>query len=355
MASTVSQKVSFFPETTYGTANVSAGGRAYKTKEDGGWTYITEPVVADGFYEGRQAALSEDSEQVIKGYEGSYSKALRTHGEELFFLDAVGVHNAAPAVVAPATTPPTYTKTYETAADGPEGSYTIVVDRAQERVAAATNYRRDVYAGAMVKSWGLTASVGSDPVMVNADYVAQSKTSTDEASPITSSYAAATVLTPRAFGWQNCEIKVGAEGVVGASIMNYVSSFSYTQDNTLKADRWYLKGSAEMEQPKHVDAYKGTIALELHFSDEGETALRDRFEKDQKISIEFTAKRESAANQNEYTAVLWLPSVLITNAAPTASLTDLTTLSVAGELKWQPSATVPAARLTLTTEGTTNP
>ena len=142
---------------------------------------------SDGQYSGRQGPVDETIDQTIKGYDLSFTKSLRTHGDELWFLDAVGVHGASPAAVS-GSTPQVYTKEFRTDADGPTGSYTIAVDRFTLQD-GTNDLTQSVFAGCMTKSWGVSVSA-DNPVEVTTDYVARSVVdATGRSSPTTAAYA----------------------------------------------------------------------------------------------------------------------------------------------------------------------
>ena len=354
MSSPLRNKVSVYPETAYGTAVTSgATGRAYQVTSDGGPTPISSPVSSDGMYSGREGLVDETIEQIIKGYDLSFTKALRTHGDELWFLDSVGEHGTA-VVANPATTPATYTKPFNTTPDGPSGSFTIVLDRFTLNT-GGNDLTQSVFAGCMVKSWGVSVAADGN-VELTQDYVARAKADTSGATVNAAAYPAATVGNPQAFTWQNCTLRVADAGttkanLLAASAVNYLRSFSYTQDNALEVDRYYLGGDSLMDQPYTMGPTTGSVELEFDYSTALDPLVFDKFEEGEQVSVLFQAAR--AITAGNYFWRLYLPSVFLSTATRAAGLEGATTLSGSGEARWIPGSHL--AEVDYGSEGNSNP
>ena len=339
-------KVSMFAQSAYLTSNTSTGGVAYQTTNDGDESPINAPVTADGMRSGRQGMLAENAETVIKGYELSFAKALRTHGEERWFRDAVSTHEANPTVVSPATTPPTYDKVYKTDVVGPDGAYTFVVDRFGFQDGGVSQLYPAVYADCVSKGWSLEVSEGN-PVNLTQDFVARTLTDgAASATATTAAYAAATVGQVRPYAWKDAVLKLGAADSVPSTAVGFLRSFSYTQDNQLDVDRYYIQGNSLMSQPYSQDDITGTISMEFDYADTIETAIWNRWKADTHIAVQLELTRDP------YQVILYIPNVMLGEPSRVASKAGATKLSVSGDAKW--NGTDDMVKLTIRTEGATN-
>ena len=347
MSSPMNNQFAVGAETAYGTPNTASGIRAYQSENDGGWSPITGHIRSDGFYAGRQAPLDETVEAVIKGWQATYNLFVRTHGQELLWLNALGTHAA--AVSAAGTTPQVYDKTYSTSADGPSGSLTVIQDRFQHKAAAANNLLRSVYEGTMIK--GFTLGLRPDEAWkLGIDMIAQGRPPpTEETSPLTATYASASSGEVAAFAWKDTQFFVGNAGAVAGSHIGFLRSFDYTHDNHLDENRYYPDGDANMAQPFQMGTATGTVSLEFDMADSVNTAVTDQFREGNLISL------QAKATRTPYEFTLWLPTLFITEATDPAQMEGSTIINASAELRWAPSASVPAARVTLRTEGNSNP
>lgn len=345
MASPQLNKVSMFVETTYGTANTSTDGIAYRTADDGGWTPIMENTEISETYSGRQGIPGGDVRTNRKGWEGSFSRALRTHGEERWLRDAVGTHNTVTAASAPQTTPPTFAKSFTTDAEGPSDSYTIAVDSytLDDPSDKMTNI---VYAGVMSKGWGLSASEGGDPVMISQDFVARDMSDSESAAATVAAYPAATSGDVASFGWRDLDVKVGAPDSVPTVSADELTSFSYTQENNLQM-RWPAPGYPLMKKPfMGQGGSSSSVSLEFNYSSTGDTTFYDRFINGTFLALQLELVRDP------YRFTMYLPRVWLVNVTRPFSLEGVTTMPVEGTVLWPTGGTKVA--VTYTTEGATN-
>lgn len=353
MASPMRNKVSIGKETTYGTAQVGSGVVAYQTTSDGSPTPITTPVTSDGIYYGRQAPLDEAIFQVLKGFDMSLSKYAKSVGDELWFDAIVGNTVSTPGTAIAASNPVLRPKTYYTDDIGPTDSYTIVLDRFTLNAAGASDLTRSTLVGCMAKSWGLSVSVDG-AVETNADFVVRQLTdATGQSTGLTSAYPTATGKRPHTFNWQDCSLAIGPAGTAVGSLtpFGFVRSFSYSQDNRLEVDRYYLSGDALMSKPYSMGPITGSVDIEADFSDATNTNVWQRFTASTQVALSFTAAVGAAPNENSLR--LYLPSVFLESASVSAGLEGATTLTATGNLRWRPATR--AVQVDYTTEGNTNP
>ena len=350
MGSPQRTKVSIFTEATYGVPQVATGGVAYQTDDAGSPSPITAHVLSDGSYAGRQGMLAEDVDTVIKGWDITIAKKLRTHGDERWMLDAVGNHDATPTVVSPATTPPTYTKEYMTDDIGPSGSYTIVLDTFTLVDGAANNLTHQTLAGCMPKSWGLSVSA-DNPIDISIDWIARTLVDSVSTANTTAAYPSASVGKPGAFGWQHAKLKLGASGASSAVLsaateVNFLTSLSYSQDNHLDVGRHYIKGSTLMEQPYMMSPVTGSLEFEFQYSDTTDSEIWDKFVEGSLISAQLELER------GNYKFILYIPCLHLTSATRSGSVEGATTLSATGDLRWLSGTDL--VKVTYVTEGATN-
>ena len=349
MASPMRNKVSMFKETTYGTSQVTSGGRAYQTTSDGSPSPITTPVESDGLYYGRQAPLDEAIHQVLKGYDTSFSKYLKSHGDELWFDSMVGLTDATPTVVTPSTTPATYTKSYSSDDIGPKDSFTLVLDRFTLNENAASDLTQSVLAGCMAKSWGVSVAVDG-AVELTADFVVRQLTdTTGQTSGVTAAYPTATGSRPTTYNWQDCSLAIGPAGTAVGSLTDFgfVRSFSYSQDNRLEVDRYYLSGDALMSKPYSMGPINGSVELEADYADQTIANVWSRFTASTQVALSFKAVR------GDYSWRLYLPSVFLESASVNAGLEGATTLNATGNLRFRPGTK--AVQVDYVTETNSNP
>ena len=72
--------MSLFPETSFGNANTTSGGRAYQIFNDGGWRPLTDHKEAEEQYSGAEAPLAGAVTPVIKAWGGVLPKGRCGYG-----------------------------------------------------------------------------------------------------------------------------------------------------------------------------------------------------------------------------------------------------------------------------------
>ena len=348
MASPQDNQMAIASETAYGTPNTTTGVRAYGV-QGSSWTKTANIIKTQGQRAGIQAQLARTVRTVIKGYAGSYTRWLNSHAEELWWLDTIGVHNAAPTVIAPSTTPPTYTKTYSTHKDGPTGSYTIIQDEFKDKGTPPHGVERFVYSGVTATKWGIKTSV-ENGVEVNTDFVARTRTKTEVTGPLTAVYPSATDGLAQDYHWADTALYIGAAGTVAANPVDLLLSFDYQHDNTMAVSRNYIDGTSNMKQPYQMGAGVGTLSLSFEYGDDNDSLIDDNFIQDNQISARIVMTR------GIYSVVLWIPNLHLDDVPdPVTAVSGASTLSATATTTWDESPTVPVAQLTIVTEGSTNP
>lgn len=340
-------QVAVFQEATYGTAQTTSGGLAYQMTNDGGPTPIMGNITADGMYSGRQAMPVEQVETLEKAWELSFSLPFRTHGYERIFRDAVGTHETAPsqAVAAAGGQPATYSKVFKTDAIGPDGSYSVVLDRYAFLGAGGGNMQPAVFHGCTPR--GFSISLEEDnPVNLTWDLV--SRQLTDQAASTTVTTAAtpaATVGRPQMFHWANSRIKIGAAGAVPTAVVSDLQSASYTQANNLVL-KWDIDGDALMRKPYMAQGgVTGSFDLSLNLSD-ATMVFWNQFRAGTVVAVQMEGSLPP------YSWSLYAPYVHLSTGSRGASLTDVSSLSLTGDVVWDDAAD--AVTLTYATEGATN-
>ena len=347
MPSPAENKMSMFPQSIWGTPNIAANGRGYMTTDDGGWAPMTGHIQSGGMRSGMQAPLARTIKKVTKGEEGTYNKHLELTGDELWWLDSVGDHGASPVASGPPqTTPPTFTKTYESVAKGPSGFVTIVQDRF--KFGNPDDFLRTVYDSCMVKSFGLAVSM-NNPWTLATSFVSRLATRSDESAPVTAAYAAQTGDEEPPFAWDETQVFVGDAGTLAGSFIGFLHSLKYDQNNNLKVERQYIDGDANMAQPFTMGTITGSLGLEFDLHESIKTGVIDKFYEGNHISV------QAVATRGVYKFILWLPDVFLSNVTEVSSMTDATMVSATGELRYNESNTDPAVRVSMITEGSSNP
>ena len=339
MASPNRSKMSLFPEAVYGQPNTTTGGRGYQITGDGGWRPLTDHKEAAEQYTGAEAPLSDAVATVVRAWEGSYTRFLRTHGEELWWRWAIG--DFQPASVAAGSL---WSKTYRTHRRGPQGSYTIVQDRFT--LGSTPGLYKSVYRGCKVRSWSLQVTQ-DQPVQIGADFISQRSAVTSGGSaPALAPYPAATVGKPAAFTWADTRLRIGAAGQRANFQMDFCRFFRYSQDNRLDLSRYYVDGDSNLAEPVAQDTNTGSLALEFDYAAVVDTNILDRFDDGELISVELSGNRPGG-----YAYRLWLPTVHLSNVQVEGGVRGAASVSATGGLRWNEAASDSAASLTLTTEG----
>ena len=347
MASPQRNKVSVFTETAYGTPQVATGGVAYQTTNDGSPTAITGHIAGDGMYAGQQAMVDENIRTVIKGWNLSFTKYLKTHGDERWLRDAVGTHETATtqAVAAAGGQPATYNKIYKTDDVGPDDSYTVVLDRFAFLTAGGGNLGIATFAGCMDQGWGFSVTE-DNAIELTRDLVARSAADTTGTVNTTAAYATATVGSPVDYGWDDSSVKFGDAGAVPTEVIGDLQDFSYTQANNLVL-KWDIDGDALMRKPYMANGgITGTINATFNLSDETTTEIWDKFLNGTLVAVQFEATR------TPYSFRVYIPSVHLETATRSGTQDDVTQLTVTGNVRWAP--TTDAVTVTYATEGNTN-
>ena len=334
--------MSLFPERVYGRANTVAGGRGYQVTNDGQWRPQVNTLHAEEQYTNAEAPLDGAVETVTKYWQGTYQRALLTHGEELWWRHALGSYNASPTAVGPL-----FEKSYFTDKDGPRGSYTIVHDR-YARGSRPSMYQ-SVYRGCQVRAWQMRVmSGGNNYVTVSAEWFAQRKPPTTGGAAVNPApYAAATVGDPGAFKWSDCEVRVGQAGRRAAHAIGFCRMIGVQVDNRLDLNRYYVDGDSNAAEPKPADTNRGFFQLNFDYAAAVDTFLLDPFERSNNISVELNGAR------GPYRFRLWVPIVHITNAVISGAVDDVANVAVTADIRHRP-ALGHAVNLTVTTEGSTN-
>ena len=344
MASLKRSKMSLFAQSAYLTPNTVGGGQAYQVRGDGSWTPLEDHLAADEQLEDAEAPLSSAVSSITKSYEGTYSRFLRTHSEELWWRFCMGTAVDATVPSDPQTIPPTWSKTYHSVQDGPSGAYTIVQDRSAYGT-GPDNLYQSVYSGCKVRSWSVGVTI-DQPVMVSADYIAERVVTTGGAQINPAPYERASVGKPAAFGWHQCRVRIGNEGQVGSHQIGYLKYLRYRQDNKLNTDRRYIDGTTNMEDPDAENVPSGQMSMEFDYAAQVDTEIIDRFERSQVLSVELTMTRPP------YSARFWWPSVHIARPQITGPKSGgVGTVTSTGMLTWDHTTPDRAVTLTLVTEG----
>ena len=334
MASPLRNKTSFFPESRFGVANTSSNGRAYKCTGDGTWRPITAHQEAREDYSGAEAPLAQSIADIVRGYEGSYTKYARTVGDELWWRYMIGGFDSSP------TSAPGgfFTKNYHTDRRGPRGSYTIV----QDRFAFGTVYTiyQAVYSGVKVQAWSFYVTV-DQPIQLGATVVGTRAEITGGAPNNPAPYAAG----GSAFHWGDTRVRIGTPGVVGSFVIGFLNYIRYRQDNKLDLTRYYIDGDDNMVRPEARDTNTGVLDLEFQYAAVVDTYLRDAFEKGKQISVEVEAIRGGRKLR------LWLPNLHVGNVSIQGGLEGVAVLTATCSLRFEPDNSFHAVELDYTTDG----
>ena len=324
MASPQRSKCSIYPESSFGQPNTSAGGRGFQVNSDGAWNPMSLHNEAAETYTGAQAPLAGSVDTVIKGYQGTYRRAVRTHGEELWWRGSVGRAKPAEAVD-PQTRPPTWVKQYVTHPEGPDVSYTIVQDR--YALGTRPSMYQTVYRGAKVRGWSLNIFV-DQPVLISTDFVCPWAVTTGGAAVNAAPYPAASRGTPLAFDWTDVSVRIGDEGVRGSNVIGFLRYFRFRQDNKLDVSRYYTDGDVNLVEPVAFDVNTGGLDMEFDYAAVVDTELFDRYEAGELVSVEMTARK------GPFQFRLWLPSIHFRKVNVQGQDIRVGTVTATGDLRY---------------------
>ena len=325
MASPQRNKMSLFPESRFGVPVTGSGGSGYQVNSDGTWNPLSLHNEASETYTGAQAPLAGSVDTVIKGYQGTYRRAVRTHGEELWWRGSVGKAADAAVALDPQTRPETWIKRYTTRPEGPDVSYTIVQDRFS--LGSRPGLYQTVYRGAKIRGWSLNIFV-DQPILVSTDFVCPWAVTAGGRAANPAPYPTASRGTPLAFDWTDVSVRIGDEGVRGSSVIGFLRYFRFRQDNKLDVSRYYTDGETNLVEPVAFDVNTGGVDMEFDYAAVVDTELFDRYEAGELVSVEMTARK------GPFQFRLWLPSIHFRNVNVTGQDTKVGTVTATGDLRY---------------------
>jgi len=302
MSSILDNTVSLGVESAYGTA--VAPTRSFEAKSDP-WQRDVEYITSVGFRKDQQTIRSDRHDTISIGASGSIEVDLLSNGVGLLLQHALGGSSGPTQQGGTAA----YKSTFETNADGPTGSYTVQVGKADSN----GGIQAFTYEGSMVTGWNISADIGSAVSMtVDFDCEAEQNTTT----LATPSYPTGTDV----FTYVDCTIEIDDSAV------SSFTSFSLDADNGLDLARRFLKGSAVKSQPKRnaLPSYTGSISGEFQTM-----ANYEKFVAGTTFKLELIAAMSTAIAGSYYpTVAVTMPVCVFTGSTPTASLDSLSTIEL---------------------------
>ena len=339
MASPQRSKMALYPEAVYGQPNTTSGGMAYQVMTDGEWRYKMSTKSAEEQFDQAEAPLSSAVSTVIQYLQGRYTRAMKTHGEELWWRYAVGHYNAV-------GTPngPLFDKQYFTDTRDRFGSYTIVQDRFAQ--GSTNTLYKTVYRGCKVRAWKLRVIQGQ-PVLLESEWFAQRGPRTGGTEfPSIAPYNAATIGSPGAFHWGNCRLLSGLPGDAATVQANFIKMVTINMDNHLDMERYLVDGDSNAEDPKSKENHTGFVQINADYSAQGDTYILDAFEQGEIIPFILEGNRPGG-----FGFKIDIPQVHISDAKVAGGDNGIYKLTATGDIRWDESTPDHALQLTLTTEG----
>ena len=308
MTTLLDQYVAMQPEAAYGTAAVDKLV-GYESTVDG-WARNVIHIEGGGRKPGRAGIQSNRRVKVDRGATGRIETSVLTRGENTRLQHLLGEYTAPAGVDGENGA---FRSIADATAQGPDGSYTVVVARADTQ--GAMRYFQ--YVGAVPTGFALSIAQG-EALTLGVDYDAQKEELLSSA-PDAPTYTDA--------GTTELFVYEGAEVAVGGSKVSYFRSFSLTADLMLDKERFFLQGSADKKQPLRngVPTYTGTMSGE--FFDDAEY---ERFVDGSIVSVELTVngRRNITGTTQTPKFKVTLPAVQYNGSTPVSDLASLSSIEI---------------------------
>lgn len=247
MSSILDNAILVGKEVTYGTP--VALSRAFEGKADT-WKREQEALESVGFRAGMHALRSDRRRQINKGAAGEIELDALTSGLGLLLQGVFGS-----AAIAQQAATAAWKQTHQTTADGSLASYTVqkLVTKNDGTQQAFT------YHGATITEFELAQEVGG---FLTAKFAFDAEDEDTVTAAGTPTYPASAIP----FDWTQAAVTVN-------SVATEATAFSFSANNGLKTDRYFLRGSSLKKQPRRsaVPEYSGEMTVE--FKDTTEYAL----------------------------------------------------------------------------------
>jgi len=298
-------------ESTFGTA-ITTGFRGYEATSDT-FTREVQYIESVGFRQALQTVRSDRHDTISIGASGSIETDVLNKGHGLIIKHMLGGSSGPTQQGGTAA----YLQTFESSDDGPTGSYTVQLPRAD----SAGSLQSFTYEGCVPTGFTVTQNL-DEALKLTVDFDSENEQQTTSASSPTYPSSA------DPFVYTDATIEIDDSAV------NTFSSFSLTGDLGMNTERRFLKGSATKLQPvrSSVPSYTGSIDGE--FTNAQYEAFRDGTI----FKLEFIAQQSTAIAGSYYPKFhITIPKVKFTGSTPVASTDDLTRLSLPFVVLWDGS------------------
>lgn len=297
--SVLNNTIAMGAETSYGSQATPT--QPYEATGDD-WQTVTEQISNDGFRRVRDAILSSRVRTVVQGATGSIPHAFLTEGE-LLALQA-----AFPTVGA--RTSNAYTCSTKGDGSNPR-SYTVQVNRS-----TGSGTQAFTYVGCVVTSWEFSIEIGGALMFTPTFDGGRAGVTNIAYTDPTSLYEEGSVP----YYWNDIKLQIDNTDVA------YLNSFSLSADLGYNTDRRFLHNTHVKSQPirSSTPEYTGEISGEFINTDE-----YANYHAGTLVSLKlvgFSSREVSTGVDSKIE--IELPKVLYTGGTVTASLSDLTSITL---------------------------